>query len=91
MNLSQYDPILMQYIETHTDNHNHLTRNVSKITLPRFNCEKTKRSIKFKGCKYWNDLPAVIKDSPSQVQFKNKLRAHIGTNKRLIELYFLNS
>ena len=35
------------------------------------------KSIKYVGCKLWNDLPLVIRNSPTKVSFKSKLKSHL--------------
>lgn len=77
LNIPHFNQDLLDYILTNTNNHHHSTRTVSAITLPLFKCEKTKCSIKFIGCKYWNYLGIDLKQITNLKSFNINLKSQI--------------
>ena len=54
------------------------TRNELDVYIP--NCRRNdyrKRSITFKACQIWNELPVVVAGSQSLRSFKCKLKQHL--------------
>ena len=72
----EYDPFLLNFINSNTNVHGHLTRYTSQITLPRFKCEMSKRSLLYLGCRFWNELNCQLKES-NFFEFKRKLKAQL--------------
>ena len=65
-----YDPILLNYVNSHTNQHNHSTRTVSNITLPRYNKTKSKSSIIYAASELWNSVDDNLKHHNSIDTFK---------------------
>jgi len=57
--------------------HRHDTRQVSLFHLNRTNSTHGQRSIKFKGCKLWNNLPEIIRLNRGMFTFKKKLKIYL--------------
>jgi len=53
------------------------TRQKDDFHIDMINSEIGKRSIKYKGSKLWNDLPAELKEIQSLQSFKCKLKNHL--------------
>ena len=73
------------YIKSHSDeyklgldNHNYLTRNKHKLTLPKTRLEKIRRSYAFQGVTFLNMLPTVISNL-SLPRFKIALKKSTNT------------
>jgi len=49
-------------------------RSLFNVMIHDINTEFGKRSIKYKGCKLWNNLPIDIKTIKSSYSFKFKLK-----------------
>ena len=62
------------YFEENKLIHDYNTRQKDDFHIHTVQCEKGKRSIKIKGCKLWNNLPAEIKMIQSSSSFKYKLK-----------------
>ena len=77
INISNYDPILLAYINSCSNRHLHSTRNASKINLPRYKCQKSKCSFIYTGCKLWNTIDDDIKKL-TLCKFKSQLKAHLS-------------
>ena len=69
-----FNPDLLNYVNAHTDRHSHGTRNVSLITLPRYNTSKSKSCIFYVASKQWNDIDGAIRDIASLSKFKQHCR-----------------
>ena len=60
--------------------HQHQTRQACRGDLyltQKKSLQHGLKSIKYLGCKLWNDLPLVIRNSPTKVSFKSKLKNHL--------------
>ena len=58
------------YFEENKLIHDYNTRQKDDFHIHTFQCDEGKRSIKIKGCKLWNNLPAEIKMIQSCSSFK---------------------
>ena len=65
-----------QYLRTHSELHNHNTRNNSCLIIPRFNLSTSQNSFVFQSIKSWNSLPSSIKNSSNIRIFKLKLKKY---------------
>ena len=74
LNHGDYDCYLREYVLNNTNCHAYMVRNNSFIKLPRYRCERTKSSITYNSCKFWNSLPPNVKTCESIVKFKRKLK-----------------
>ena len=63
-------------IQTHSNLHNHNTRNRHDINLPRYTKSSTQSCFLFQAIHEWNSLPQTIKD----VKNKNTLKAYLKSH-----------
>ena len=77
LNIPLFDIGLCNYIAVNVNNHNHATRNLNSITIPRVNFERTRNSINYMGCNVWNNLDSDLKSSDSVLEFKGKLKRQL--------------
>lgn len=61
IHISNFDPVLLGYINSNINRHFHSTRQVSNINLPFFKCQKSKCSLKYIGCRLWNGIDDDVK------------------------------
>ena len=77
-NFHQLLPVsLPNYFKLNNQVHAHETRNRTDYHLPLVRLSSFKKSIFYSGPKFWNDLPAFIKMSPSLNIFKARLKRHL--------------
>ena len=55
----------------------HATRNCQDIDVPKRNLEFSKKSFLYSGNKLWNDIPLDIRNSPTVLTFKKKLKDYL--------------
>ena len=53
------------------------TRNCHDISIPKRNLEFPKRSFHYSAAKLWNEIPLEIRNSPTILAFKRKLKAYL--------------
>ena len=70
------------FIENFIENrsvHLHDTKNKSDLHFNSVQTAIGKRSVTFKGCKLWNNLPLELKKIKSTKTFKTQLKAYYFT------------
>ena len=55
----------------------YVTRNCRDIDIPKRNLEFSKKSFLYSGAKLWNDIPLDIRNSPTVLTFKKKLKDYL--------------
>ena len=70
INIPNYDALLQEYINQHTNQHIHFTRNAPLITLPLYTRSKSQFSLFYSGCKVWNEVDPSVTSSSSLASFK---------------------
>lgn len=80
LNSEDYDPALLNYITSNTNNHSHATRNRHDITLPRYNRSRTQNSFLYIGCKIWNEMDNNLKLINSYNSFKSRYKLSLLCN-----------
>ena len=77
LHIPDFDPVLLLYINSHTNQHLHCTRNISLITKPLFRKTKCQSCIRFIGSQIWNSVGLETKSASSlhsfNYLFKNEL------------------
>ena len=53
------------------------TRNCRDIDIPKRNLEFSKKSFLYSDAKLWNDIPLDIRNSPTVLTFKKKLKDYL--------------
>ena len=66
----RYGSISIQFV----NNIHNRTRNSNNLRPPRCKKEYKRRFISYQGCLFWNELPMQIRESPSILSFKNKIK-----------------
>ena len=61
-------------INTHSDIHNHRTRNMNDLVLPLYRRARTQSTIFYQCRLLWNNLPIDIRNTQSLGSFKNKVK-----------------
>ena len=67
--------IFHKYYESRNSVHSHETRNRKQLIEPRYRTDIGFTTVKSKGSKIWNKLPAEIKKLNIRTTYKNKLRS----------------
>ena len=62
---------------SHSQVHEHATRNNNKLVMPRFNRKMSQFSIRFVGPKIYNEIPLDIKSAKSLYTFRKKLKLYL--------------
>ena len=57
--------------------HNYNTRNRNSLRTPGVNLSRSQMNWKYKGIQLWNSIPEYIKQCPSTILCKNKLRKYL--------------
>ena len=57
--------------------HQHNTRNKDVLHIFAFSNTFGSKTLAFKGCKLWNDLPDAIKSQPSLLTFLKSPEVHL--------------
>ena len=59
--------------------HSHGTRSVEEgnLFLPQRNLSKGQEAISYTGAKFWNEIPAVVKETQSIDTFKGNLKKYL--------------
>ena len=52
-------------------------QNCRDIDIPKLNLEFSKKSFLYSGAKLWNDIPLDIRNSPTVLTFKKKLKDYL--------------
>ena len=60
-----------------SDIHQRSTRNSNLLQIPVFKSASGQRTFYYRGVKIWNDLDDVLKNEPSLIGFKTKLKKSI--------------
>lgn len=76
---NDYDPFLLQCLNSHCQQHSHVTRHRQQLVLPLFHSSKSQSSIEFLGVKFWNSLPQSIREATNLSTFKFKLKDYFLT------------
>jgi len=76
LNVRDYDNMLLDKLVTLGDFHDYPVRNRRNLLLPRYNREKSKSHIHYKGATLWNSIPEEIRDSSTVATFKRKLKKY---------------
>ena len=53
------------------------TRNCQDLDIPKRSLEFSKKSFLYSGAKLWNDIPLDVRNSPTVLTFKNKLKDYL--------------
>ena len=69
-----YDQDLFSLIKKFSDVHDHYTRNLNNLVIPRYNRSKTKSSIHFNCVRIWNSLSPAYRLNVSLPVFKSRLK-----------------
>jgi hypothetical protein len=70
-------PALLAFIDPHTANHIHNTRNVNRFVLPFPRVENIRLNFKYQFLKVWNEIPIEIKSKTSHISFKSAYRGYL--------------
>ena len=76
-NRNELPPAFAEYFEENTLVHHHDTRQKNDFHVVNVRTETGKRSIKYKGCNLWNNLPVEIKNIKSPLIFRSKLKYYL--------------
>ena len=74
--------VFSKYFSKHNSIHNYNTRNTSKSNyfLPRKKKTIGQRTLQYRGVKYWNELPDLIKSSCHIYAFSKQLKKYLITS-----------
>ena len=78
-------------IAKNTVHHNHNTRRVGELRLPRFDRTKCRHSVEYAGVRYWIEVPDSIRNAPSLQCFKTQYRKFLMEAQWLPSLLFVSS
>ena len=68
------DSIIYSRIYSHSNLHNHSTRNRNNLALPH--CNKSQSSCLYQSIRRWNILPDHVKSHDTLFKFKHKLKEY---------------
>ena len=57
--------------------HRYNTRNRNSLRVPGVNLSRSEMNWKFKGIQFWNTIPDYIKQCPSRIQYKKRLKEYL--------------
>jgi hypothetical protein len=64
--------------ESLNSNHSYYTRSGNDLSYGRHNLTLFERKVRYVGVRVWNNLPRIIRDSSTKLEFKRKMRSFIG-------------
>ena len=71
---SEYNVHFKSLLKPLSESHHHDTRNVNLFVIPRYNKTMSQYSFVYSGVKTWNELPSELRNIPSLVDFRKKVK-----------------